>query len=384
MTMPVVDVDCHFEIEIDPAAHPLRKFADRIPDTDQFVTDAITGDLRRVTPERSRPPADVLATMVPDANRSASEQATGAGTPPRFDSPLPSARLAWMDSVGIDIAFVNPGNPSFLLDYMGEDRPEACRLLNDFIADRLEGHTDRLMPAALVDYRDLDTAVAEMTRMRGRGSRTFWVRAEPVNGMSPAHPEWDSVWSAATDLGMAAVLHIGNSPAPYHGGWGNAGWELPGGTGTGGFFRYANCLRHQAAEMMLAGMIYGGVFGRHPNLTIVLEELQVSWLAVFVERCASLALAGDWPFDARPEEMARHNIRTSPLMGLGDVDLDTWFERIPELLVFSSDFPHGEGNRAPIELLRPALDLLEPERKASFLGGNIAECFARTGDPLPV
>src|SRR6266545_1873782 len=108
--MPVVDVDCHFEIEIDPADHPLRKFADRIPPVDEFITDAITGDLWRVTPEASRPPAADLAQMVPDANRSASEQATAAGTPARFDSPLPTDRLAWMDAVGIDIAFMNPGN----------------------------------------------------------------------------------------------------------------------------------------------------------------------------------------------------------------------------------------------------------------------------------
>jgi predicted TIM-barrel fold metal-dependent hydrolase len=380
--MPVIDVDCHFEIEIDPDEHPLRRFADRLPPIDQFITDAITGDLRRVTPEGSRPPADVLGRMVPDANRSASEQATRAGLPARFDSPLPPDRLAWMDRIGIDVAFMNPGNPSFLLDYLGDDRAEGCRLLNDFMADRLEGHTDRMMPAALIDFRDLDVAVTEMTRMRGRGSRTFWVRAEPVNGMSPAHPDWDRVWSAATDLGLAAVLHIGNTPAPFAGGWGNAGWELPGGTGIGGFFRYANCLRHHAAEMMLAGMIYGGVFGRHPNLTVILEELQTAWLPVFVERCASLARAGEWQFDASPAEMARRNLRTSPLPGLGDTDFAAYFEKIPEMLVFSSDFPHGEGNEAPIDLVTPYLAPIDAERRTSFLGGNIADCFARMGDPL--
>jgi hypothetical protein len=50
--------------------------------------------------------------------------------------------------------------------------------------------------------------------------------------------------------------------------------------------------------------------------------------------------------------------------------------------VFSSDYPHQEGNADPIELYRPALDALDDELRAWFLGGNMAACFARTGDAL--
>jgi hypothetical protein len=43
------------------------------------------------------------------------------------------------------------------------------------------------------------------------------------------------------------------------------GWELPGGTATGGFFRYANSFRHHSAEMTIGSMVYGGTFDRHPT-----------------------------------------------------------------------------------------------------------------------
>ena len=53
------------------------------------------------------------------------------------------------------------------------------------------------------------------------------------------------------------------------------------------------------------------------------------------------------------------------------------------MCVFSSDYPHQEGNPEPIELYQPELDGLDATLRASFLGGNIEDCFARMGDPLP-
>ena len=68
-------------------------------------------------------------------------------------------------------------------------------------------------------------------------------------------------------------------------------------------------------------------------------------------------------------------------LGFGD---DVWatLDAMPDLTVFSSDYPHQEGNADPLGILQPGLDALEDARRAAFLGGNMADCFARTGDPL--
>ena len=289
-----------------------------------------------------------------------------------------------MDSVGIDFALVNPGSIGIMAClFLDAHRRHAFRRYNDFIAEHLSGHLDRLAPVTLLDWRDLDGALVEMARMRAKGSRAFWIRAEPYQGMSPAHPAWDRVWSAATDLGMVAILHVGNTPPAFEAGWANAGWNRPGGTGVGGFFRYANSMRHQAAEMMLGGMVYAGVFGRHPNLTVITEELGVGWLPYFVERCRSLSAAGPWPFDLSPGQMARRHVRAAPLPGLGDPPpFQGALAGLGEMMVLSSDYPHGEGNADPIALFAPALSELQDHDREQFLGENIAECFARTGDPL--
>jgi hypothetical protein len=51
--------------------------------------------------------------------------------------------------------------------------------------------------------------------------------------------------------------------------------------------------------------------------------------------------------------------------------------------VFSSDYPHLEGNDDPINLYGSELDAVDERLRTSFLGANIEACFARMGDPLP-
>jgi predicted TIM-barrel fold metal-dependent hydrolase len=382
--MTIIDVDCHLDIAVPAAEHPLRAMRDVLPTAYGYAAEAISGDLRRVTPPEDAPPEDMLAAFLPAENFSSTRYATLEETGNiGFTSLNAAEREAWMTKIGVDVAFVNPGSLGIMASFMTERRAEAMRRCNDFATEQLSGHTDRMSPVALADWSDVDAGVAELTRMRAAGSRAFWVRAEPFGGVSPAHPDWDRVWSAATDLGMVAILHVGNTPAAFAGGWGNAGWNQEGGTGLGGFFRYANSMRHQAAEMMLAGMLYGGVFARHPNLTIITEELGIGWLPYFVSRCDSLAPVGPWPCELSCGDMIRRNLRAAPLPGLGDPNpLTSALLEISEMLVFSSDFPHGEGNADPVTLFAPTLAQLDTHQRSEFLGGNIAECFVRMGDPL--
>ena len=51
------------------------------------------------------------------------------------------------------------------------------------------------------------------------------------------------------------------------------------------------------------------------------------------------------------------------------------------MMVFSTDFPHPEGNDVFYD---PGLATLDEALRVSFLGANIAACFDRMGDPLAV
>jgi hypothetical protein len=113
--------------------------------------------------------------------------------------------------------------------------------------------------------------------------------------------------------------------------------------------------------------------------------MKIGWLPWFVRetsRQASFSLIADWPWDRSGEEMLHQNVKVTPLPGLGDVDALEVVAALPEMCAFSSDYPHHEGNVEPITLYGEGLYDLDADVRRQFLGGNVVDCFARTGDPL--
>jgi predicted TIM-barrel fold metal-dependent hydrolase len=382
----IVDVDTHWEsVGFAAGGHPLEPWLDRCPGNLERLADAIAGDLLASLPRAERPtPTQLLPGIVANARR-------GGGPPVLHPLHASSAaeRVAWMDRVGIDHCLVNPGGYFTLLEYLGADRAKAVPRCNDYLAEQLAERADRLHPVALVDFSDLDAAVAELERSRRRGARAFFlytVKGRPPGAVSLAHPDWDRVWSAATRLGMLAVIHIGNTVGNFDG-WADIGWNLPGSAGVEGLVRLANTQRILVAQNLLSSLLYGGVFARHPTLTVLLEEMRAGWLPWFIDMLdgqsrPSLAL-GDWPWELSGGDMLRRNVRVTPLPGLGDRDALDVLVQLPEMCLFSSDYPHQEGNADPIALYGPHLDALDPELRRAFMGANALGCFERMGDALP-
>ena len=297
-------------------------------------------------------------------------------------------RVTWMDQVGIDHSLVNPGGYWQLLEHLGPDRPLGVARCNDFLAEQLSDRADRLHGVAVIDFADLRAAAEELARMRAKGFRAFYLRTEggqPPNEVAFGHPDWDIVWSAATDLGMVASIHVGNLHSGF-GRWADIGWNRPGGAGPTALTRLANSQTIHVAQNILVSMLYGGAFHRHPELTVMLQEVRIGWLPAWVTMVSRQSMSnpglGDWPFPVSGAEMVRRNIKATPLPGFGDTEALDVLAELPEMCLFSSDYPHQEGNVDPINLYgQPLLDL-DPGLRDAFLGDNTAEAFARMGDPL--
>jgi predicted TIM-barrel fold metal-dependent hydrolase len=381
----VIDVDTHWEIaHLAADEHPLAPWRDQFPqDGLAQLAHGVAGDLLHSLPAADRPaPSELLAGIVQLAER----RGGPAILHPLHES-SPAERVAWMDRIGIDHCLVNPGGWWQMLEYV-DDRAQGARRCNDFLTELLGAESDRLHAVAVLDLTDPALAVADLQRARARGARAFFLYTEkgkPPGGVSPGHPSWDPVWSAATDLGMLAVIHVGNTASDFDG-WADIGWNRPGGAGVEGLARLANTQRIHAAQNLLSALLYGGVFARHPALTVLLAEMRVGWVPPFVQMLGAQAessfILGEWPWEPSGAEMLRRNVRVTPLPGFGDRDALEVLVALPEMCVFSSDYPHHEGNTDPIELYRPELDELDAELRASFLGGNIDRCFTRMGDPL--
>lgn len=384
--MAVIDVDTHWEsTHFGVGEHPLEPWLDRLPsDSVERLAYGIAGDLLRALPSDRRPDG---RTLLPALVRLAEERGGPIILHPQHDS-TSAERVAWMDRVGIDHCLVNPGGYWQLLDFLGPDRPAGVSRCNDYLSERLADHASRLHGVAVVDFTDLRTAAAELARAREKGHRAFFLYT--VNGRAPSstppgHPDWDIVWSAAVDLGMIASIHVGNTAADFSG-WADIGWDRPGGGGVTALTRLANTQRIHVAQNLLVSLLYGGVFARHPKLTVVLEEMKVGWVPSFVDACTRQSMPspglGDWPYEVSGGEMLRRNVKFTPLPGFGDVEALDVVAELPEMGLFSSDYPHQEGNADPINVYGRALDALGKSTREQFLGGNATEAFARTGDPL--
>jgi predicted TIM-barrel fold metal-dependent hydrolase len=384
--MTVIDVDTHWEIgALDASEHPLGPWLDDLESSGvERIAYGVAGDLLRALPEGRRPTGREL---LPGLVRTARERGGPILLHPLHDSTA-QERVAWMDRVGIDHCLVNPGAYWQMLDFLGPDRAAAAARCNEFLGERLSDHAGRLHGVAVVDLSDLATVPAQLRRARERGHRAFFlytVAGRPPAATPPGHPDWDVVWSAAVDLGMIASIHVGNTSTDFDG-WADIGWDEPTGSGIAGLTRLANTQRIHAAQNLIASMLYGGAFARHPGLTVVLEELRVGWLPSFVDMCTRQSLSspalGDWPYQLSGGDMVRRHVKFTPLPGFGDTDALEVVAQLPEMAMFSSDYPHFEGNADPINLYGPALDALDPTLRDVFLGANAVDAFARIGDPL--
>jgi predicted TIM-barrel fold metal-dependent hydrolase len=394
--MPVIDVDSHFE----PAPDWLDEFPavaaelpERFPTDDpRFVMRSpemfayfVSDDLLRAVPREQRMPMERLVTPGM-REKYADDRGPEVGYPGSDQHQYlvdVDARLVWMDDQGIDVQNIISG-VGYTLARAVKDPAVGMRALeavNTWLSDRTAQTGGRLMTCATLRYEDLDWCIGELTRMRERGSRTFLFPAEPTGDVPPNHPDYDRFWSAVTDLGMVPIVHVGLSPVLYHPAWAN--------TDDPAVIRMISTLGH-AGLPFLTGMVLGGVFERHPTLTVLFAEHGIDWIVPATFRLDAMAapgmsplLIGDYRFPLSPGEYIRRNVRVTPLPVPHESPVGA-LELLPELPVLSSDYPHFEGSGDPIGHYEKELAALSPEVRASFLGENMAQVFARMGDPIAV
>jgi predicted TIM-barrel fold metal-dependent hydrolase len=387
----IIDVDAHFEPG-DDWLDPYPGLAARLPKLQPalLAVHAIVGDLLRDVPEEERPPLEDLfppgmLTLFGQEKLDEAERRAEFEGKAQFQVANAQARLEWMDEQGIDVQNVICLSGFAYNQAITEPalQREVLQTCNSWLADTCEASDGRLLPVTNPDYRDLDQAVAEITRMRKRGSRIFLIPAYPIDGVPPNHASWDRVWSAATDLGMLPMLHTGFERMSFDPGWANQGGDVTLLRMLGGAHR------HVAPTTLINAMIYGGAFERHPKLTLLLAEVGTGWLPFLYreidDRISPTAelFCGKWTLPSKPSEYLARHVRATPLSAGNDQPLLKIMQELPDpMIVFSSDFPHFEGFSDPIGHYSEVLKDLPGERRELFYSGSMAEAYARTGDPI--
>ena len=193
---------------------------------------------------------------------------------------------------------------------------EVIHACNSWLADAVDGFTQRLLPVTCIDFGDVHKAIGELERMRARGSRAFLIGTVPVPGVPIMHPKFDPIWSAATDLGMIALLHIGYQPTSFDPRVGEHG------------------RRHDVAPATrcLSRAPVGGADAQRLDLRRYLrpppdpDRADRRMRPLLVRGChrphqlrdahtqtEARLYMGEYPFELSPSEFVRRNVRITPL-----------------------------------------------------------------------
>jgi predicted TIM-barrel fold metal-dependent hydrolase len=244
----------------------------------------------------------------------------------------------------------------------------------------------RLLPSCYVPLADLDRAGDLASEAIEMGAAALLVAAGCPPGHSPSHVGLDPVWAAATDARIPVVFHVGGTgdlidsnyfrnglpvPPDFHGGEEN--------------FRSVDYMGIPGPPAQtLATMIFDGVFERFPDLRVGVIEQGAIWVPSWVRQMESAfeAFARHesrlQALSLRPGEYVRRQIRFTPYP-TEDVG---WIiaQSGPEVCLFSSDYPHVEGGRRPVERFEASLATTPDSARHAFYRTNFEDLMGSALD----
>ena len=241
------------------------------------------------------------------------------------------------------------------------------RMLTDFCAV-----DERLLATAYVPLEDFDRAAATTALAIRLGAKALMVPSKCPQRHSPSHVALDAVWAQAQEAGIPVLFHVGGEekmspvykanglpPVPdFHGGDDN-------------FTSVSYMPIPNAAMQTLATLIFDGVFDRFPTLKWGAIELGAAWVPGWMRAMDSAAHAFRrnetrlQQLSALPSELVRRQLRVTPYPHEDAGWIVT--NAGPEVALFSSDYPHVEGGRAPLKRFDESLaNTPEPARQRFY------------------
>ncbi len=253
----------------------------------------------------------------------------------------------------------------------------------EFCADDL-----RLLPTCYVPLVDFDAALAMTDEAIAMGAAALLVASGCPPGHSPSHLALDPVWARAQEAQIPIVFHVGGTgelidpsyfvnglpiPPDFHGGEEN--------------FRSVDYMGIPGPPAQtLATMIFDGVLDRFPELRIGVIEQGAIWVPSWMRQMESA-------FDAfvkheerlrglsmRPSQYVRRQVRFTPYP---TEDVGWIIEQAgPEVCLFSSDYPHVEGGRRPVERFEASLGDADERIRDAFYRDNFLDLMGAAGVAL--
>lgn len=246
----------------------------------------------------------------------------------------------------------------------------------------------RLLSTLYVPLADLDLAPTLAAEAIEMGAGALLIASGCPPGHSPSHVGLDPLWSLAQDAGVPIVFHVGGTGSLLDPGYFQNGLPVPpdfhGGEEN---FRSVDYMAIPVSPAQtLATMIFDGVFERFPDLRVGVIEQGAIWVPSWMRQMESA-------FDAfsrheerlrrlsmRPSEYVRRQIKFTPYP-TEDVG---WIidQAGAETVMFSSDYPHVEGGRRPIERFERSISDVDDATRQAFYHDNFVDLIGASRVPV--
>jgi predicted TIM-barrel fold metal-dependent hydrolase len=296
-------------------------------------------------------------------------------TPDMYD---PAARVRKLDEFKVEATLLFPGYFLTTLPYL--DEPAACDAVlgaySRYIQERWTfNYRDRIYPTPFLSLWDVDRATAEAEWLISNGARVVLVPMGPHNGVAPADPKYDAVWSRLDEAGVAVTFHIADAPFlhPMLQQWGEK-LNQPRRTAQSAFTWFFG-FSDLPVQMQFASFIYHNFFERFPSIRVCSVENGAKWLPAFLEKLdlmRGMAKNGYWPcgqLKQRPSEIFKQHCF---VVAYPEDDVKHIVDAIgtESCLMMGSDYPHAEGVATPLDFVKEALPGLTSQQLRNVMHDN--------------
>jgi predicted TIM-barrel fold metal-dependent hydrolase len=236
----------------------------------------------------------------------------------------------------------------------------------------------RLLPVAYVPLVEPERALQTLEEALDGGASAVMVPSTAAGDLSPTHPDLDPFWSLLESRDTPFVLHVGGGGRLLDRAFHNNNMPVTDHLGGGENIRSKDYLAiYHSPALFLGALILDGVFDRHPDLRGGCIEQGAGWVVSWMHHLDYAPRAfrrTEEPLrrlQHQPSDYVRRHLKFTPFPG----EPVGWMieQAGPELFMFSTDYPHPEGGRDPLQKFEETMDGLGRAERERFFATNMAE-----------
>jgi predicted TIM-barrel fold metal-dependent hydrolase len=276
------------------------------------------------------------------------------------------ARLAALDSEGVDRELAFPNSVLALFGWPDREMREACfRVYNEYMAEIQERSGHRIYGVGLINWWDAEGARRTVSELKSLGLKTFLMPLMPGKDLDGkpidyASPAMDGVWDAIEEAGIPVSHHIGENPPAT---------PIAFNAISIGMLQSVAPFRDTFGKY-----IFGGILDRHPGLKVGYFEGGINWvpsalqdaehIAASFQHLADLQIKHEPTYYWDNHMCASFMVDPLGLALLARIGVDR--------VMWSTDFPHNESTYGySNESLASVVDAVGADATAAIASGNV-------------